>query len=246
LPPNTTYEPTGVPSSSHESGVAPTRKSVKIRSAVWRMTLGVSCCNSDLPRSFRPKHHPGRAHRPPGFLSRGTIHSVDGSRQFKATVTTDSRRRVLIPITFDPDAVWGPKREHHVTGTINGMGVRAVIEPLDSGRGILLGPAWRRGCGISPGDEVTVVLVPEGPQRGDLAPDVAAALEAEPEAAAFFDSLAQFYRKAYLRWIDATKRSPDKRAARIAEMIELLKAGIKQRPGTWALILCVAGCVTRR
>jgi hypothetical protein len=31
--------------------------------------------------------------------------------------------------------------------------------------------------------------------------------------------LAQFYRRAYLRWIDATKRSPDKRAARIAEMV---------------------------
>jgi Bacteriocin-protection, YdeI or OmpD-Associated len=41
--------------------------------------------------------------------------------------------------------------------------------------------------------------------------------------------LAQFYRRAYLRWIDATKRSPDKRAARIAEMVELLKSGIKER-----------------
>jgi Bacteriocin-protection, YdeI or OmpD-Associated len=31
------------------------------------------------------------------------------------------------------------------------------------------------------------------------AADVAAALDAHPRAAAFFDSLAQFYRKAYLR-----------------------------------------------
>jgi hypothetical protein len=96
----------------------------------------------------------------------------------------------------------------------------------------LLGPAWRRDCGIAPGDTVTVVLTPEGPQRGGLAVDVAAALDAEPEAAAFFDSLAQFYRKAYLRWIDATKRRPDERAARISEMVELLKAGVKERPRT--------------
>ena len=47
---------------------------------------------------------------------------------------------------------------------------------------------------------------------------------------AFFDSLAQFYRRAYLRWIDATKRRPDLRAERIAEMIELLTAGMKERP----------------
>ncbi len=75
-----------------------------------------------------------------------------------------------------------------------------------------------------------MVLEPEGPQRDDLAPDVAAALGAAPGAAALFDSLAQFYTRAYLRWIDASKRRPDLRAARIAEMIELLEAGHKQRP----------------
>lgn len=152
------------------------------------------------------------------------------SMSFTATVTTDGRRRVLVPIPFDPDDAWGSKREHRVHGTVDGMGVRAVVEPLGDGHGILLGPAWRRGCGIEPGRVVDVVLKPEGPQRGDLAPDVVAALEAEPEAAAFFDSLAQFYRRAYLRWIDATKRRPELRPARIAEMIDLLKAGKKERP----------------
>jgi uncharacterized protein YdeI (YjbR/CyaY-like superfamily) len=38
-----------------------------------------------------------------------------------------------------------------------------------------------------------------GPQRGDLADDIVAAFDASPDAAAFFDSLAQFYRRAYLR-----------------------------------------------
>jgi Bacteriocin-protection, YdeI or OmpD-Associated/Domain of unknown function (DUF1905) len=147
-----------------------------------------------------------------------------------ATVTTDDRQRVLVPLPFDPDAAWGRKREHHVHGTVDGMDIRAVVEPLGDGHGILLGPAWRRGCGIGPGRLVDVMLKPEGPQRENLAPDDAAALEAAPEAAAFFDSLAQFYTRAYLRWIDATKRRPDLRAARIAEMIELLEAGHKQRP----------------
>jgi uncharacterized protein YdeI (YjbR/CyaY-like superfamily) len=59
---------------------------------------------------------------------------------------------------------------------------------------------------------------------------VAGALDASPEAAAFFDSLAQFYRRAYLRWIDATKRRPDQRPIRIAEMINLLEQGKKERP----------------
>ena len=77
---------------------------------------------------------------------------------------------------------------------------------------------------------MTVELVPEGPQRGDLADDIAAALEATPPAGAFSDTLTQFYRKAYLRWIDATTRRPELRAARIAEVTGLLAAGIKERP----------------
>jgi hypothetical protein len=55
---------------------------------------------------------------------------------------------------------------------------------------------------------VTVVLEAEGPQNADLAPDLAAAFESSPEAAAFFASLATFYRKGYLRWIDGASADP--------------------------------------
>jgi hypothetical protein len=80
------------------------------------------------------------------------------------------------------------------------------------------------------GAEVEVVLEPEGPQRAYLAPDIAAALDAAPDAALFFDGLAQFYRTAWLRWIDSTKRHPDQRPIRIAEMVRLLQQGHKERP----------------
>lgn len=151
-------------------------------------------------------------------------------RSFRVAVTADQRKRVYVPVPFDPDEAWGPKQEHRVHGTVNGMGVRAVIEAFNNERGIVLGAAWRRDCRIGPGDEVAVVLKPEGPQRDDLAADVAAALAAEREAGAFFDSIAQFYRRGYLRWIDATKRSPELRAERIAEMVRLCQAGLKERP----------------
>lgn len=124
----------------------------------------------------------------------------------------------------------GAKSAHHVAGTVGGKRVRGVLEPLGDGRGLVLGPAWRRDCGVAVGDTVAVELAPEGPQRGDLAEDIAAALDGEPSAGAFFDSLAQFCRTAYLRWIDATKRRPEQRAVRIAEMVVLLTAGIKERP----------------
>jgi uncharacterized protein YdeI (YjbR/CyaY-like superfamily) len=85
--------------------------------------------------------------------------------------------------------------------------------------------AWsRRGRGASSCSR------PEGPQRSELDADIATALDANPAAGEFFDGLAQFYRKKYLAWIASTKRSPERRAQRIAEMVELLAAGQKERP----------------
>jgi hypothetical protein len=152
--------------------------------------------------------------------------------QYRTTVTAAGRDRVIVPVPFDPDQVFGPKSRHHVAGTVNGMRVRAVIEPIDGGgQGFVLGAAWRRDCGVRPGDTVEVSLAPEGPQRGDLPADLAAALDADPVAGDFFDSLAQFYRRGYLRWIEATRRSPERRAERIAETVRLLAAGQRSRPG---------------
>lgn len=146
------------------------------------------------------------------------------------TVTRDGGRgRVVVPVPFDPDRVWAPKSRHLVGGTINGLPVRGSIEKGDDGWAMVLGPMWAKDCGVGIDTKVTVEIAPEGPQRGELAGDFAAALEANPKAGAFWDALAQFYRKAYLRWIEGTKRRPEERARRIAEVVSLLEAGVKER-----------------
>ncbi len=133
----------------------------------------------------------------------------------------------MLNVPFDPDDVWAPKPRHHVGGTVNGHRVRGVIERRGVGWGLVLGPAWLRDNGVAAGDDVDVAIEPEGPQRGDLADDVAAALVANPQAGEFFDGLAQFYRRGYLRWIESTKRNPAERIRRIAQTVELLAAGVK-------------------
>jgi Bacteriocin-protection, YdeI or OmpD-Associated/Domain of unknown function (DUF1905) len=156
---------------------------------------------------------------------------ADAARRFTATVSVDRQGRVRVPVPFDPDEAWGAKPRHHITGTLAGHGLRGTVDPAPGGgHVVVLGPAWCRDSGIADGSQVEAVLAPEGPQRGDLDPDIAAALDASPQAAAFFDSLAQFYRKGYLRYIDTTKRRPDQRPVRIAEVIGLLEAGQKERP----------------
>jgi hypothetical protein len=152
------------------------------------------------------------------------------SQRFVGTVAVAGRDSLVVPVPFNPDEVWGAKQRHHIAGTVNGVRVRAVIEAIGNGFGFTLGSKSPSRAGLAIGDEVTVDIAPEGPQRADLAEDVAEALAASPAAGAFFDSLAQFYRRGYLRWIDATKRRPDQRPLRIAEMVQLLESGIKQRP----------------
>jgi hypothetical protein len=152
------------------------------------------------------------------------------TQRFGALVAAAPGGRAIVVVPFDPDEAWGAKAEHHVNGTVNGGRVRVRLAPDGGGWAFTLSPARVHDLGLVIGEEATVELAPEGPQRADLADDIAAALAASPDAAAFFDTLAQFYRKAYLRWIDATTRRLDVRAARIAEVVGLLSAGVKERP----------------
>jgi hypothetical protein len=150
------------------------------------------------------------------------------TQRFK-TIIVKEGTRTFIAIPFNPNEVWGVKQRHHITGTINGCRVRGALGSDESQYFLLLGAVWRRDNGLEAGAEVEVELTPEGPQTNALAPDIVAALESEPEARAFFESLATFYRKGYLRWIEGAARRPEIRSARIAELVSLLKAGKKQR-----------------
>ena len=152
------------------------------------------------------------------------------TQRFGALVADGRDGRAIVVVPFDPDQAWGAKAVHHVNGTVNGTRVRVTLSPGSTGWSFALSQSRVCDLVLAPGDEVSVELTPEGPQRAELAEDIAAALAANPAAGAFFDTLAQFYRKAYLRWIDATTRRPEVREARIAEVVDLLAAGVKERP----------------
>ncbi len=148
-------------------------------------------------------------------------------KRFEATVTK-AGSRVFIPLPFDPNAAWGQKDKHYITGVVNGCPVRGPLERAGGAYRLPLGAAWRRDNGLAAGDAVKVELSPEGPQLDAMPADVAAALAAEPQARAFFEGLATFYRKNFMRWIESAKR-PATRANRIAEMVALLKAGKREK-----------------
>jgi len=142
-------------------------------------------------------------------------------QRFKSTITK-SGSRTIIPVPFDPDEVWGAKAQHYITGSVNGCRIRGKLESDGSEYFFSIGPAWRRDNGLEAGTKVSVELQPEGPQSANLSADITAALDAAPEAQAYFDSLASFYRNNFIRWIESAKR-PETRKARIDRMVEALK-----------------------
>ena len=149
---------------------------------------------------------------------------------FQTAARIESGGRIVIALPFDPAAVWGERDRFHVAGTIDGRPVRGPLRLRGGQVSLVLGPSSGHQQFIQDGDVVDVSLHVEGPQATQLSPDIAGALDAVPDARRAFDSLATFYRRGWLRWIDATKRRPDIRAARIADMVELVRRGHKQRP----------------
>jgi hypothetical protein len=148
------------------------------------------------------------------------------AQQFE-TVIQKSGARAWIELPFDPNQVWGVKQRHYVTGSVNGCAVRGALELAGERYVLSLGAVWRRDNGLDGGAQVAVTLLPEGPQAETMPADISAALEASPAAKAFFQSLATFYRRNYMRWIEGARR-PETRRQRIAEMIQRLEAGQRE------------------
>jgi hypothetical protein len=151
------------------------------------------------------------------------------ARSFRGSAARTASGGVTIVLPLDPAKVWGRRDRYHVVGTIDGVRFRTTLVHRAGAWQIALGPRSPSACALENGQRVAVVVSPEGPQAEQLAPDIANALAAHPKARTAFDGLATFYRKAWLRWIDATKRRPEVRAARIAEMVRLVEAGHKAR-----------------
>jgi hypothetical protein len=145
------------------------------------------------------------------------------AKRFESNVVR-ARTKAYVPVPFDPNEVWGWKVRHYVKGAIGGCSIRGLLRVEGDSYALPLGAAWLRDNVIPASATIDVVLQPDGPQSDALAADITQALEASPEAETFFQSVAPFYRKNFLRWIDQAKR-PETRAGRIAEMVKMLEAG---------------------
>lgn len=147
--------------------------------------------------------------------------------RFEATIV-QIKTSAGVELPEDPAKVWGDRDQYHVSGTFNGDKVRGPLKRVGDRWYMPIGSVWLQDSSAKIGDSVNVELDLEGPRVGNMGDDVDEALEREPVARKFFESLPTFYRNNYNRWIQSAKR-PETRARRIAEMLQLLKDNRRER-----------------
>ncbi|TVU64841.1 DUF1905 domain-containing protein [Paenarthrobacter nitroguajacolicus] len=121
----------------------------------------------------------------------------------------------------------GAGKRPPVVVTINGQSYRSSIAVMGGKYMVGVSSANRELTGASAGDTVEVGLeVDTQPRVIEVPQDLAAALDAEPEAKAFYGTLNYSSRRRYVEPIGDAK-TEETRARRIAKVVSDLKAGKK-------------------
>lgn len=116
-----------------------------------------------------------------------------------------------------------------VRASFDGVPYRGSVVPM--GGALVLGvtKAVRESIGKAVGDRVRIVLERDrAPREVELPADLTAALDADPEARAFFDALSYTHRREYVEWIVEAKR-PETRERRLRQALEMLARRQKTR-----------------
>ncbi len=150
-------------------------------------------------------------------------------RTFTARIENAGGGGAFVQIPFDVEQAFGSKRPK-VKATIDGIPYRGTLVRMGAECHILGVLKEIRGkIGKDFGDEISVVVELDAEARTvDVPPDLAEALGGDAKARAAFDGLAYTHRREYVKLIMEAKR-PETRARRVAQTIEMLKQGKKQR-----------------
>ena len=133
---------------------------------------------------------------------------------------------VIIP--FDVEKKYGKKRVK-IKATIEGEPYRGTLVRMGSPHHMLIVlKEIREKINKDIGDEVSIELEEDiEPRLVEIPPDLRQALEADPQAQAFFGQLSYTHQKEYVRWVVEAKRA-ETRSDRISRTIQMLRQGKRE------------------
>jgi hypothetical protein len=131
-------------------------------------------------------------------------------------------------VVLDDDqvaAVGEGAKRFPVVATVNGYTWRTSVARMGGEFLLGLNREVRENAGAQAGDEVEVRLeLDAAPREVEVPEPLAAALAADPQARAAFESMAFTHRKEYARWITEAKRE-ETRQRRVQQAVEMIRAG---------------------
>jgi hypothetical protein len=143
--------------------------------------------------------------------------------RFQATLQVEGRTATFFEVPLDVRAVFGRARPQ-VRVTIGGHSYRSTVAVYGGRYFLPLSRQNREAAGVAAGERISVELEADTEERTvDVPGDLRAALDANTEARAAFDSLSYSHRKEYADWVAEAKRE-ETRARRIAQTLERLRA----------------------
>jgi hypothetical protein len=151
-------------------------------------------------------------------------------QEFEAALEADPRTGdVFIVAPFSVAELYGTKDELPVQTAIDGFPYQGELLPLGDGYHALVVPREvRRAIGKTVGDVLRVSLSHDLSERVVTMPeDLAAALNENAAALAFFKKLEKPEQRAYVRYLKGAK-NPDARAKRLTETVYRLSVGRKR------------------
>ena len=144
--------------------------------------------------------------------------------RFKAVLQNAGGGGAVVLMPNDVSDAMGGRKQFRVTGTVNGVPMKSSTFPY-KGEGLWLGvhKATREKAGVVFGDEIEIEITrDDAPRVLELAPELEAALAAEPALRDRFDSLSWTRRRELADPIAEAKK-PETRAARLEKALTALR-----------------------
>jgi bacteriocin resistance YdeI/OmpD-like protein/uncharacterized protein DUF1905 len=144
---------------------------------------------------------------------------------FRTTIQQSGKTATGIQVPEDVIEALGPGKRPAVKVTINGYTYRSTVAVLGGRYMVGVNAEHRASAGVAGGDEVDVdIELDTAPREVTMPADLAAALDAEPEARRTFDGLSYSNKSWHVLQVEGAK-TDETRQRRIVKSVGILKQG---------------------
>ena len=147
------------------------------------------------------------------------------SETFRATIVQTGKTACGIQVPGAVVEALGGSKRPAVVVALDGYTYRSTVAPMGSEWWVGVNSDHRTASGLKAGDEVQVTLeLDTAPREVEVPPELEAALDADPQARAFFDGLSYSNKRVFTLSVEGTS-NPETKARRVDKAIALMREG---------------------